>query len=832
MAIRFKTIDELTSFLSNYDYKKIKNLSLEELDLLSKNLRDYIINIVSRNGGHLSSNLGVVELIISLFYVFDPYIDKIVFDVSHQSYVFKILTNRLKSFNSLRKKNGITGFSEPTENSADLFKLGHTGTAIALAYGYSSYKKFYNNKFGNNEIIFNENQNNIEKEFNIKGEAIAIIGDGSLTNGEILETLSFIGNNRNGKLIIILNDNGMCISKTESAISKYISKLSARLNLREILRKSYQNKKIRGKLYKILLKFILAVKGFFIQENLLEDFGFQYVGPIDGHNLRELINYLKLIKEMDSSVILHLKTTKGKGFYLSEINPELFHSSPKFSINDFLECFKNEKEDFEKLESKNLKKEEYFYLQDFTTYLKNRTKKDLLIEKKAIDLISRVFNKNELKIFTDYFERLVLFSGFINKNIISLTAAMSVGTGLYSFSKIFNDRFIDVGIAEPTQVTISASLSKFGFLPIVCIYSTFAQRVLDQIYHDVVLNGLNVIFCFDRYGAVGDDGPTHHGFYTFNFASSIPDIYIYMPIGFEDFTYYFLKSFNIKKPKIIFYPKDKIFSIIKDKIMLDYDYEDKENEKKEISSFVKKIKSMDLKKINSKEDINDYKNYIYNLFNNNIENEKEIFIKKFETIYVLNNIFYPYLFLGRYLKLNDKIYFVDNYFDIDYKQEDSYIKKIAIVFTGSFFNEIVVNLEKLFLKITGTNVEKLKDKNFESLSPSFIIDIFGLTQLKPFPEDKTSIVIEKYDFIFIIEEIIEPGYIFVNFLKIYDNFYKNKIENSIQESIDETFIKFKKSNFYSYCIKNKIIYQATRKEQLEDFGIDFKKIKEDIYEIL
>ncbi|MCX8058887.1 MAG: 1-deoxy-D-xylulose-5-phosphate synthase [Spirochaetes bacterium] len=750
--------EEKLSYLKKYfsiiDHKKLKKLNLKQIEDIAKKIREFIIEVVSKNGGHLSSNLGIVELTLAILYIFDPERDKIVFDVSHQIYPYKILTGRSNNFETLRKKGGISGFSDPEESIYDLFKEGHVGTAIGLVYGFSFLKEFYKKISENN---FYQDISCCFKD-KIEGDPIAIIGDGSLTNGEILETLNFIGNKKNGKIIIIINDNGMSISKTESAISKYISKLSARLNLRGFLKRIYLSKKITSRFYKILLKLIISVKGFFIPESILEEFGFQYIGPIDGHNLKELIEYLKIAKEIESPVILHVKTIKGKGFQPAEKYPDYFHSSPRFEI----EKIYNEE-----------------YLQE-------------------------LFSKKRINIFTDFFERLVIFAGFIEKKIIALTSAMEIGTGLSSFAKLFPERFVDVGIAESTQVTISGSIAKASFVPICNIYSTFAQRALDQIYHDIVLNKLPMIFCFDRYGAVGNDGPTHHGFYTLNFLLSIPDIEIYFPFSEEDFAYYFISSINDGKIKAFFYPKDKIISLegfkSDDKILMTNKINTKNRKEKDFNFlFIKELENLRLENID--------KNFLFNHLNEIKEKYYENFMFEFEEIFIKKNRFYPFILI------------CSDYNGNSYNEKNGNLSinnsakknemRLAIVFSGAFFDKIY----NIFKNIINNCYQYCnKNGHYEN---NFKIDVFSLSKIKPFSYEKAHNIIDSYNLIFIVEEVIEPGYIYANFLKILNENYKIKKIDNIPK-------------VFGYCIKNKIIYHGKREEQLKEAGIDFEKIENDI----
>ncbi len=467
----------LNSIKKSSDLKKIKQKNLKQL---CKEIRTFLISNLSKTGGHLSSNLGAVELTTALNYVYNPEKDVIVYDVGHQTYVHKLLTGRIDKFKNLRKENGLSGFPDPSEHVSDRFKTGHVGTAIGMAAGY-----LYNN----------EDNKNI----------ISVIGDGSLTNGEIFESLNFIANTTK-KMIIIYNDNGMSISKTNSAISKFFSKFTAELGIRSKLKKLYLKKLLPKKIYTFFYRIFSSMKSIFLTEAMLEDYGLQYVGPIDGHDLNEIIKYLRFAKNYNRTILLHLQTTKGKGYSFSEEDPEKFHSAKPFDIETGR-----------------------FVVSHKETYT---------------------------HVMGNFVEKL----GSKDDEIRCLSAAMKLGCGLSNFDKKHPSKFIDVGIAEEFQVSLTASLSKAGLKPYCFFYSTFTQRSLDQIYHDVVLNDANSVFCIDRHGFVGGDGPTHHGTFSQNFITALPNVKIYNPSFKEEFLFICNQVNNFEDVNFIQYPKSEIYT--------------------------------------------------------------------------------------------------------------------------------------------------------------------------------------------------------------------------------------------------------------------------------
>lgn len=460
----------------------LKELSIEKLEDLASEVREVIIDTVSKNGGHLSSNLGVVELTIAIHRVFNIPPDKIIWDVGHQCYTHKILTGRYKNFSELRKYGGVSGFPAPEEHTTDIFKTGHAGTAISSATGLKIGQDFLNKS----------------------GKVIAVIGDGSLTNGLTFEGLNFLGSTGKG-IIIILNDNRMSISPTKGALSYYLT----RLITSPFLNKSREEfmeivKKIPGLGENILhiakdlekkAKYLIVPGVFF------EKLGLKYLGPIDGHNMEVLLDILENIKDIKEPVILHVITKKGKGYKFAEERPDDFHSAPPFNIKTGAFIDKHQ--------------------------MSAGTFAGKILEKIA--------------------ER--------NKNVVVLTAAMEKGLGLENFAKRFPERFFDVGIAEGHCITFAAGLCKAGMKVVVAMYSTFLQRCYDQIFHDICLQKLPVVFLIDRAGIVGEDGPTHQGIFDISFLRTIPGLKIFAPYSMENLENTIIKTMEEDIPCFIRYPK-------------------------------------------------------------------------------------------------------------------------------------------------------------------------------------------------------------------------------------------------------------------------------------
>ncbi|MDR1150807.1 MAG: 1-deoxy-D-xylulose-5-phosphate synthase [Clostridiales bacterium] len=472
----------------------IKNLSFKSLTNLSQEIREFIIESVSGTGGHLASNLGVVEITLAMHYVFDSPIDKFIFDVGHQCYTHKILTGRKNKFNTLRKKNGLSGFPKSSESKHDCFDTGHSSTSISAALGFCVARDLE------------------KKKYNI----IALIGDGALTGGLAYEGLNNAGK-LNTNLIIILNDNEMSISKNTGAIAKHLNDLRTMdfylKTKRDI--KFFLNKFPGGKnLSEAIAKLKSSFKNFVYPNIIFEQLGFYYIGPVDGHDIKKLINILNNAKKILGPILIHVKTIKGKGYKPAQEYPIKFHGTTSFN--------------------------------KITGHL-------------DIDL-----NKKKIKTYSDFFGDILIKLSKKNKKIIAITAAMRDGTGLTKFSELYPERFFDVGIAESHAVTFAAGLAKNNLIPVVAIYSSFLQRSYDQILHDVCLQNLHVVFMIDRVGLSNGDGETHHGIYDISFLSHMPNITIMSPknkFEFEDMINFAIDDFS--SPIAIRYPRGKISCILK-----------------------------------------------------------------------------------------------------------------------------------------------------------------------------------------------------------------------------------------------------------------------------
>ncbi len=437
----------------------LKQLKWSELEELCSQIRKFLVENVKKTGGHLASNLGVVELTVALHLIYDLPGDKLIWDVGHQSYVHKILTGRRDKFETLRTFGGLSGFPKTSESEYDCFNTGHSSTSVSAAVGMARARD-----------IKRQNHN-----------IAAIFGDGAMTGGMIYEALNDVGQNKT-PLVLILNDNQMSISENVGGLSKYL------VNLRQTQRYQFSKKVINNLLTKIPFVGKKAKKGIsalkdaikmsVLPSTFFEDLGIEYLGPVDGHNLHDLVKVLTLAKNMHEPVLVHIMTKKGKGYEPAEKNPQKWHGiSPSSSI-------------------KNLTTE-------YADYSECAGKA----------LISLANN---------------------NKNFVTITAAMPAGVGLLEFSKIYPDRFFDVGIAEQHAVTFSAGLAKEGIIPVFAVYSSFLQRAYDQILHDVCLQNLHVVLLLDRAGVVGADGETHHGLYDISFLSHMPNMTILSPSSFKE----------------------------------------------------------------------------------------------------------------------------------------------------------------------------------------------------------------------------------------------------------------------------------------------------------
>jgi 1-deoxy-D-xylulose-5-phosphate synthase len=439
--------------------KDLKNLDIHELMELAEELREKIVDVVSTKGGHLAPSLGVIELTLALHYVFDAPRDKIVWDVGHQAYAHKLLTGRSRDFETLRQIGGISGFPKRNESEYDVFGTGHASTSISSALGIVAARE-------------------------LKGETyhvIAVIGDGALTGGIAFEGLNNAGHLKRD-IIIVLNDNKMSIAKNVGAFRKYLNKISSmpiyhklRYDVWELINK-IPSTLVDEKVKELAHKIGDGMKNLIVPTMLFEELGYEYFGPINGHDLTELIGIFSRVSRIKGPKVVHVLTKKGKGYIPAEGDPTHFHGLGKFN----------------KLTGLSKKKD-------------------------GPPSYSKVFGDIMIEL------------GEKDKRVIAITAAMPTGTGLDDFAGRFPDRFFDVGIAEQHAVTFASGLATQGMRPVVAIYSTFLQRAFDQIIHDVCLQNLPVVFCMDRAGIVGEDGPTHHGTFDLSYLRLIPNMVIMAP---------------------------------------------------------------------------------------------------------------------------------------------------------------------------------------------------------------------------------------------------------------------------------------------------------------
>ena len=460
----------------------LKKLSHKDLTQLAKEIRKTIIDVVGKNGGHLASNLGVVELTIALHRVFDSPKDAIIWDVSHQCYAHKLLTGRYKEFTTLRQKGGLSGFTNTSESPHDFFINGHSSTSISSALGLLTARELNNNP----------------------GKVIAVIGDGALTGGMAYEALEHAGQ-LSKNLIVVLNDNQMSIDHNTGSVSRYLSRLSMSGRYQSF---RYKVDKAIDKipylsrpLEKFIFRFKRSLKGLILTNNLFVDLGFEYVGPLDGHNEASLEKVLKRVSKLHRPVVVHVVTKKGRGYSPAENNPELFHGIGPFQISDGT------------------------------------------VEK--FDTLS----------FTEAFSNIICEEGEKNPDIVTITAAMAKGTGLSAFSHKFPDRFFDVGIAEEHAVTFAGGLARGGKIPVTCIYSTFMQRAVDQIFHDITLQKAHSIFMLDRAGAVPADGVTHQGIFDIALFRPVPGIELLTASSANDLKLLFRWAVDKGTSVVIRYPK-------------------------------------------------------------------------------------------------------------------------------------------------------------------------------------------------------------------------------------------------------------------------------------
>ncbi len=453
----------------------IKNLDFNQLNALVKELREEIISTTRKNGGHLSSNLGIVETTVALYHVFDFEKDKLIFDVGHQCYAHKILSGRKDDFDTIRLSGGISGFPCMDESKFDAFGAGHAGTSLPAGLGFCIARDKLNDDYA----------------------VINVVGDGSIVNGFNLEAVS-MSNTKPKNYLVILNDNGMSISKNVNGFYRHLTKTTTKrgyVGSKKVIKKIFKNSFITRALTKIRNFFKRLVNG----NNYFEDHGFKYVGVVDGNNLKELLAILPRIKRMlkEKAVILHVKTTKGKGLEIAEEKADVYHGV-----------------------SANLGTDSG----DFATALGNKL--NALIEK--------------------------------DNKIVAITAGMKIGTGLNIVEQKYKRNFFDAGIAEGFAVINAAGMAAGGLKPVVAVYSTFLQRGYDQIIHDVCGQNLPVVFCLDRAGVVGNDGKTHQGVFDLSFLLHIPSLTVLAPSNTNELNDMLEFAIEKNSPVAIRYPKNSI----------------------------------------------------------------------------------------------------------------------------------------------------------------------------------------------------------------------------------------------------------------------------------
>lgn len=481
------------SMLSNEEYGSLAELSDQEARALCQRLRYRLVEVVSKTGGHLASNLGVVELTVALHRVFDTSRDRLVFDVGHQCYVHKILTGRNGLMESIRSFGGLAGFPKPAESRHDAFIAGHASNSVSVALGMARART------------------RLGQDYHV----VALLGDGALTGGLAYEGLSSAG--QSGEpLLVILNDNGMSIAKNVGGIAEHLAR--QRLQPRYFRIKDWYRKVMNATppgraVYRFTHKLKAAIKAALLPGSMFEDMGFQYMGPVDGHDVKELTSLLERAKAISGPVLLHVRTVKGKGFTPAERNPDAFHGTAPF-----------------------------------------HPESGLLLNQSGKESFSSVFGETLLQIARSV------------PAVCAVTAAMEAGTGLVPFAQEFPNRFFDVGIAEGHAVSMAAGMAKQGLLPVFAVYSTFLQRSYDMLLHDVAISKLHVVFCVDRAGFVGDDGETHHGLFDVAYLSTVPGMTVLCPTSHRELSSMLHQALTqVDGPVAIRYPRGSEGAYVQDK---------------------------------------------------------------------------------------------------------------------------------------------------------------------------------------------------------------------------------------------------------------------------
>jgi len=465
---------------------QLRRLSEEDLVRLAEQLRHKIVEVVSQRGGHLASNLGIAELTIALHYVFDFSHDRLLWDVGHQCYAHKLLTGRGGAFETLRQADGISGFPAPSESPYDLFATGHAGTAISTAAGLAW----------------------ADRACDSDAKAVAVVGDASIVNGLSLEGL----NNAallNRQFLIILNDNSMAIDRTHGALARVLNHIRTTATYSDIRQSAehiLQHLPMGQELTEALRNIKAGLKTTIYGKQIFETLGFEYYGPIDGHDIHELILMLRRVSRINRPVLLHVHTQKGRGCQYAVEDPCRFHSPSAYTVEGG----------------------------------------------------KAVFESRRRATWTQVFGDCLVELARRNDKIVAITAAMGEGTGLHKFRAAFPARYIDVGINESHAVAMAAGLAKAGFRPVVAIYSTFLQRAMDQVFQEVALQGLPVLLCMDRAGLVGSDGAVHHGFMDTAFLRPMPGMVLMAPAVARELPAAMELALSLEGPSAIRYPRDEV----------------------------------------------------------------------------------------------------------------------------------------------------------------------------------------------------------------------------------------------------------------------------------
>lgn len=459
----------------------LDKLSRDELAVLADEVRTLIIETVSKTGGHLAANLGVVELTIALLRMFKPPQDKLLWDVSHQTYAYKILTDRRDRFETLRQQGGISGFSRRSESPYDLFGAGHSGTALSAALGMAVAR---DRRHGREHVV-------------------AVIGDGAAGCGVSFEALNNVAATTD-RLIVILNDNEMSISQNVGALSRYFGGLlgNPRYNRWKRSVESVATRLRMGWLRNAYYRVEEAIKSLFLRSVIFEEFGLRYVGPIDGHDIPALLDVLSIARDSEKPILLHVATQKGRGYSFAEALPEKWHGTSGFDIPS-----------------------------------------------------GEARHRPGAPTYSEVFGRVLTRVAGQDRRVVAITAAMQAGTGLAGFAEQFPDRFFDVGISEEHAVVFAAGLAAEGLVPVFAVYSTFSQRAVDFVIHDVCLQNLPVVFCLDRAGIVGDDGPTHHGVFDVALFSVVPNLVMMQPADEAELACMLYTATRLGRPVMLRYPR-------------------------------------------------------------------------------------------------------------------------------------------------------------------------------------------------------------------------------------------------------------------------------------